>query len=229
MSQAGTVTRLAVRELWVTFRLFVVLAAFVGAGAFVAVLPAGPTTTLSRLSAAFAVAAVVAGGTAAWSVALDRVAGRAGWLVTRSVARGTYLAGWFVALSAVAVAGILAGGMLGWIALSSVSIGVRPGDYLAGLGAVTAASTTGIGLGLLVGLLLRASFAVAAVVLIAAAVVVATVLVGPIPPVSAFLVLPTVAGADPVLGAALRASGAALALTGGILVLARAALGRAEL
>ena len=50
MSQTGVVTRLALRELWISFRLLALLAVYVGAGAFVALLPAPMATVLVRLA-----------------------------------------------------------------------------------------------------------------------------------------------------------------------------------
>ena len=89
MSQAATVTRLALREMWITFRLLLALVAFIGAGAIVALLPAAPSVALERLALGFGIATAVTSGIAAWSVADERSSGRAGWLVARSVTRAT--------------------------------------------------------------------------------------------------------------------------------------------
>jgi hypothetical protein len=230
MSQATTVARLAVREMWVTFRLFVVLAAYLTAGAVVAFLPAPATDTVGRLAIGFGVATIVAAAVAAWSVAAERRSGRTAWLVTRSVARGTYLVGWFAGLVIVAGLGILAGGVLGWLALQSVAVGIRIGDFGLALAAVLAAASTGIALGLAAGSLLRAAVAVGAVAVVGGLVALGATGGGLVlPPSQALFVLPTIVGADPVAGGALRAIGAGLAVTGALLILARLALEHAEL
>ncbi len=222
MSQARTVTRLAVRELWVTLRLFVVLAAYVGAGAVVAFLPPDPTGTPARLAAGFGLATVVTSAVTAVSLALERGSGRAGWLVTRSVSRSTYLGGWFAALAAIAAAGIAAGVFLGWLALASAAVGASPIDYAIAIAIVAIAAAIGIAAGLWAGSLLRPSIAVSVVVLAAAALVVAAGIV-------TGGVFPSLSGAGDDLGATLRAIGGGLALTGVLLVGARLAFERADL
>ncbi|HET8776395.1 MAG TPA: hypothetical protein VFN76_01930, partial [Candidatus Limnocylindria bacterium] len=95
--------RLAWRELWITFRMLIVLAAFVAVGALVVLVPASPAEMLERAAIGLGVATVVASAITAWSVANERVSGRTGWLVTRSVSRATYVLGWFGALVTIGV------------------------------------------------------------------------------------------------------------------------------
>jgi hypothetical protein len=73
VSQTLVVTRLAVRELWITFRMLALLAAYVGVGAAVALLPAPPGVTLVRLSIGLGVAIVVGTAIAAEGIAAERV------------------------------------------------------------------------------------------------------------------------------------------------------------
>ena len=78
MSQLPVVTRLAVHELWISFRLLVVLAGYVGAGTVVALLPAPLPTTLLRLAVGVATAMSLGAIVAAWSLSRERALGRAG-------------------------------------------------------------------------------------------------------------------------------------------------------
>lgn len=77
MTQAVIVAGVVLRELWVTFRLVVLLAVFIGGSALAALLPAGSAVLLDRLAATLALATTITAALAAWTVAADR--GRAGW------------------------------------------------------------------------------------------------------------------------------------------------------
>ena len=114
-----------------TFRLLLVLIVSVGAGAVIGLLPARLPETMTRLAAGLGLAIAVAAAVAAWSLAEERVSGRAGWLVTRSVARSTYLAGWYFALVLVPAIGLAVGALLGWLAIPGGAATVPPGEYLA--------------------------------------------------------------------------------------------------
>lgn len=154
MSQVSIVTRLAVHELWISFRLLVVLAGYVGAGAVVALVPAPIDTTLMRLAVGVAVAMTIGAVVAAWSLSRERVLGRAGWLATRSVPRTAILTGWFAALALVTIAGLFAAGILGWLAATTTP--VQPARLSFGL-AFAAAGCVAlalVALGLAIGALL---------------------------------------------------------------------------
>ncbi len=232
MSQAGVVTRLAVRELWITFRLVVLLVSFVAVGTAVALLPAPLPVTMQRFAAGLGAATLLVGATAAWSIADERAHGRVGWLVTRSVSRGTFLGGWFVALGVIALAGLSAAGVLGWLAASSVSLRLEPLAYVGLVVAVTATVLAAVALGLLTGSLLGPRTAAVVTIILAAAFVGAAWIVsaqGGLVPGSAFLELAALTEGSRSLAEAWRAAGAALVAAGSLLVLARVALGRAEL
>lgn len=232
MSQAGIVAWLALRELWMTFRLLVVLVVHVGAGVVVGLLPAARSIALERLAIGLAVAAVVTAAIAAWSMADERLHGRAGWLVTRSVARGTYLAGWFAALVLVAAVGTAAAGVLGWLAIGGADRGVDPVVFPAAIVAVVFTSAAVAALGLLCGSLLRPPAAIAAAVAacaILAAVAWLAAASAPWLPGGSHFLLARSAGPEPILGDALRASGIGLALSSALLVAARATLERTDL
>jgi hypothetical protein len=231
VTQTGVVVRLAVRELWISFRLFAVVAVFVVAGAFVALVPAPLPSTMERLAAGLAAGTLAAAAVAAWSMGEERRAGRAGWLVSRSLPRGALLTGWFLALSGVSFVALAAAGVLGWLAAVSVTLRLEPWGFAALLSGVAATTLLGIALGLLMGTLLPArAAALVAVALLALAGWIAWLV--PIDPA----VLP--GGAHVALaeltegtaeGRGLRAAGAALAAAAVVLVAARAAIERAEL
>ena len=228
MRQTLVVTRLAVRELWITFRMLLLLAAYVGVGAAVALVPAAPTATLGRLAIGLGVAMVVGTAVAAEAIATERVLGRAGWLVTRSIARGTLLAGWFLALAALTLVGVGAAGTLGWLAIAAPLRPAEPIAYVAVVASAAAQALVGIGAGLVIGSILRPLPAAIVAVVVSGIGVVGSELLLP----DAWLplrVLADLADAERPLTAGLRASGIALGVAASATVLARLALSRAEL
>ena len=232
MSQAGVVTRLAVRELWITFRLVFLLVAFVGVGTAVALLPAPLPTTMQRFAAGLGAAAMLVVAVAAWSIADERRHGRAGWLVTRSVSRGTFLGGWFVAVSSVALAGLAAAAVLGWLAASSVSLRLDPGAYAALIGATAATFVAGVALGLLAGTILGPRSATLLAVLVGALLVAGASLLPEtdgLVPGAALLELAALTEGPASVATAWQSAGAALVAAGVLLGIARLALNRAEL
>ncbi len=232
MSQAATVTRLALREMWISFRLLFVLVAFIGAGAVVALLPAVPSVALERLSLGFAIATAVTSAIAAWSVADERSSGRAGWLVARSVSRATYLRGWFGALAAVALVGIGAGAILGWMAAANLVGSFDLPGFIVAVAAVSGTVAAAIALGIAAGSLAAPRAAAAGALLVCVAVGAITALLpgwGDLGPGAAYLALAGAAGADPVLASALKATGTGLMLAANLLIAAFMAMERAEL
>ena len=78
---------------------------------------------MARLAAGLGLAIAVAAAVAAWSLAEERVAGRAGWLVTRSVPRATLpRAAGSSPSSCVPAIGLAVGALLGWLTIP----GARP-------------------------------------------------------------------------------------------------------
>lgn len=232
MSQAGVVTWLAVRELWITFRLVVLLVAFVAVGAVVALLPAPLPQTMQRFSAGLGAATLLVAATAAWSIADERAHGRAGWLVTRSVPRGTFLRGWFVAVSAIALAGLAAAAVLGWLAASGVSLRLDPVAYAMLLGAVAATVAPAVAIGLLSGSAFGPRVAAVVSIVVSAGLVAAAWLLpvnGDLVPGAAFLELAALTEGTVAFAAAWRTAGVSLLFAALLLGLARLALSRAEL
>jgi hypothetical protein len=232
MSQARTVTALAVRELWMSFRLLLVLFAWVAAGAAVGLLPGSPADELARLAVGFGAAAVLSAAVAAWSLADERRAGRAGWLVTRSVARGTYLVGWFGAVAGTVVVGLGVAALLGWLSVSALPGAVDPAGVAAAVLAAGATATAAVALGLALGALLPRGAAATVVIVVAillTAAVVGIPALRPWLPGSGNVLLAAAAGVGTVVPDALRAAGIGLALAALVLVTARVSLERAEL
>lgn len=232
MSQAATVTRLALREMWITFRLLFVLVAFIGAGAVVALLPAAPSVALERLALGFGIATALTSAIAAWSVADERTSGRAGWLVARSVSRATYLRGWFAALAAVALVGIGAGALLGWMAATNLLAVLDMPGFIVAVAAVSGTVAAAIAFGIAAGSLAAPRAAAAGAVLVCGAIGAFTALMpgwAGLGPGAAYVALARAAGADPVLASALKATGIGLMLAAILLIAARMAMERAEL
>jgi ABC-type transport system involved in multi-copper enzyme maturation permease subunit len=229
VSQAGVVTRLAVRELWISFRLLALLAAHVGVGAIVALLPVSPSeTTFTRLGLGLAASIVVGCAIAADALSTERDLGRAGWLVTRSISRATLLLGWFVALAGVTLLGLGAAGTLGWLAIARSVPPLEPAAFAAVLAGVAAMALAALAIGLLVGSLLRRAFAVIA------ALVLGTVLVGAALTVAPSFFVPLAALTDLAalerpIGDGIRGTGTFLAVSAAAMVAARVALGRVDL
>lgn len=232
MSQATVVARLAVRELWITFRLLALLAVFIGVGAGVALLPAPLPAVMERLGLGLGAAAVAAGAIAAWSFAAERAHGRAAWLVARSVSRGTLLGGWFVALFALALAGTAVAGLLGWLAASAVSLRLDGGAFATQLVGVAATVAASIALGLLAASALHAPLALAVTVAVGTGIGAVAWLVpwgSELIPGAAMVALAGLReGVAPQLGG-LRAAGASLVITALLVAAARIVLERAEL
>ena len=228
MSQTGVVAWLAVRELWISFRLLALLTAYVSVGALVALLPAPGPSALARLAAGLAAATIVGSGIAAGSLGTERALGRAGWLVTRSISRGTLLIGWFMALAGITLAGLAAAASLAWLAASTVASPLDLGPFTIVVAGVAATSLAAVAIGLLLGSLLgpmRAMIAALAVGLAMGAAAYA-LLPAPIVPLAALAELRAL---DRPVAAGVQGAGIGLAVTAVALVLARAALGRVDL
>jgi len=226
--QTTVIIRLALHELWISFRLLVLLAAYVGVGATVALLPGPLSTILVRLASGAAAAMVVGAAIAAWALSRERTLGRAGWLATRSVSRATILVGWFLSLALVSMLGLLAAGVLGWLTASASVARLDAFAFAMTFGAIACCALALLALGLLVGARLRPS--AAPLVAVAASVAIAGVawLAAPrIPnPIAALAQLPELASP---ISTAVQGAGASLAAAAALLLVARFALDRVDL
>jgi ABC-type transport system involved in multi-copper enzyme maturation permease subunit len=228
VSQTGVVTRLVLRELWISFRLLFLLAAYVGAGVLVALIPAPLPTVLQRLAVGVAAAMIAGASIAAWSLSRERALGRVAWLATRSVPRGTILVGWFVALVLVTLLGLLAAGALGWVAASTPVVRLHPLAFGATFAAIACGALGLLALGLLTGTFLRPLAAGLAAAVLSAAVVGAAWLAMPriAIPIEALAQLPELARP---ISVAIQGAGAGLALAAVLLLVARVAMDRVDL
>ncbi len=223
---------LALRELWMSFRLFVLLVAYVAVGATIALLPSSVVELLGRLAVGLAGATLVAALVAAWSIAVERRRGRTGWLVGRDVPRGTYLAAWFVTLAAAALVGHVTALAVGWMAGSTTVPRLDLAGYAAA-GAVTLAPMlAAVALGMLAGTVLPPMGALAATAVVVggalAAVLAGLVPAALVPGAEAFAILADLSR-HAASGAIALAAGSALVAAAIGLGLARVAFERVSL
>lgn len=227
MSQAGVVTRLALRELWISFRLLILLAAYVAAGAVVALFPAPVRPTLERLAVGIALATAFGAAVAAGSMSEERSLGRAGWLVTRAVSRGTIVVGWYAALAAVSLAGLLASGALGWLAVANAIPRLDPLAFGVIIGGVATSSLAALAVGLLIGTLVSHRSAVIGAIGVCAVLGAAAWLAAPAAmPLAGLAAL---AQLERPMATGMQGAGIGLVLAGAALVLARLSIGRVDL
>jgi len=232
VSQSGVVARLAMRELWITFRLLVVVTGFVGMSAAIALLPAPLPDVMQRLGIGLGVASSIAGMIAAWSFAEERASGRAAWLVTRSVPRGTLLVGWFTPMAILVLLGTAVAGALGWLTASGVSLRLDPATFTLAMLGVAATGLLAVALGLLFGTLAPPRLAIVAMLLLGVAAGLLAWLApafGELVPGGAMAQLAAMREASTSHAGLWRSTGAALVATALALGLARLLLERAEL
>jgi hypothetical protein len=226
------VTWLAVRELWISFRLVTIIALFLLAGAFVALLPGlGQRQPASWYAIGLAVASAAAGGLTAAILSLERKRGTAAWLASRAVPRVTLLVGWFIALLAAAAAGFVPGSALAWFTIMPASPTLDPQRFALGLLAAGSGSLACVALGMLAGALLPPARATLLTLLVCAAAAAGSLAVPDarsLTPASGYFLLAEVPAGWP-LGRALQAIGIGLATTALLLAGAGLALERADL
>jgi len=227
-----TVTWLAVRELWITFRFLGLLVAGLAAGLAVTVAQPGITDGLRWLAWGTAATGVVAAAAAGATLAVERRRGRVAWLAVRAVARSGTLLAWFMALALPPVAGLAVSGLLAWLVAASASA-LAPVAFGALVVAAGIFVLEALAVGLLAGTLLRPAPAALAGAMVAAGLAGLGLLAGGAEPA-----LSPVAGIGLLAGAlsllrplsdGLVASGIGLATAGLLLAAAAALLERADL
>lgn len=231
MSQGSAAIRLVIRELWISFRLLVLLVAFVGSGVLVALLPAPPAVVLARLGLGLALATAVAAAVAAWSLAEERVRGRIGWLVTRSVPRAAIVAAWFVGIALIVMPALGAAALLGWLASATPGLGAQPLPFVLTMIGIGGSVLAAVGLGLLIGAVLPPLAAAGVAGLAAAGMGIAPLLLPglrPILPIAALMSAPG-AGSAASPAAPLVPIGVTLLACGAVLAAARLVMERVEL
>jgi len=213
-----TLTRMAVRELWISFRLLLLLTLPIAAGLLTVLLASDPDLTQPTLAWGLAGAATVAAGVAAAAWASERRRGTAAWLSLRAVPRASILIGWFAGLALPLLVGTAAGGLLVWMATA-----VAPSPPLDGLsyaslvGAAAVAALQALAIGVVYGSFLRPTPSVILAMIASGALLGAGLLVGQEPPLVPTAGLGLLAQAPDLLrplADGLQALGLGLTLTG---------------
>ena len=240
MSRFLTLVGLALRELWISFRLLVVMALLIGAGLPAALLSqavtpdlaGAPPDALGWFALALAAALALVSGIAAATLADERRRGAAGWMAVRAVPRASIVLAWFTAFGALLTLGLVPLALLAWLSLGAA---VLPGGALPLVAVTASAGCTGmaaIALGLLSGSLLPPWPALVVAALPTAAVLLLTA-AGQAGwwslPAGGLDVLARLDAAARPVADAMRAGGAALGVAAVTLVLATAAFERADL
>ena len=245
MSRFLAVMGLALRELWISYRLLLVVGVLLLAALPTALLGGLLPGTDDPLAAAdqriqlfaigLACSLALAAGVAAGTVSAERQRGTAGWLVTRAVPRGTIVTGWFAAFAVVLVIGIGPSAGLVWLSLGQLVEVVDPGAFVASVVAALGVGLAAVALGLLLGSMfgtrsaMLASGLLTAAVLLPATAIAAPFLVSAPSPGTPFAILADLADAVRPIAESARAGGVALAASAAMLVLASAVMARADL
>ena len=153
---AFALTRMAVRELWISFRLLLLLVLPISAGLGALLLASDPDLAQSALAWGIAGAATLAAGIAAAAWAGERRRGTAAWLSLRAVPRASILLAWFAGLALPLTAGVAAAGLLVWLASSQQpSPPLDAISYAALVAAGAGAALQALAVGMVAGSLLR--------------------------------------------------------------------------
>jgi ABC-type transport system involved in multi-copper enzyme maturation permease subunit len=234
-----TLTRMALHELWISFRLIPLLGLPVVGGMLISAVPpefAGETAVGGAgLWYAVVAAATIcmASGLAAHTMAHERHRGTVAWVAARAVPRSSILFSWFLAFAVLLLAGFALGSVGAWLA--AISRAEAPPDALpfsAAVGAAAGTALAGVAAGLLIGTLLPSLPATLLAIAVSASFVAAAFLVPlstlPLPLGGLGLLTHLDSAIRPVAGA-LQSAGAALASAAVLLVLAGAGLERSDL
>ena len=228
-----TLTRMAVRELWVSFRLLLLLALPIAVGLLALPFPPDSGITQPALALGLAAVATVAAGVAAAAWASERRRGTAGWLSLRAVPRASILIAWFAGLALPLLVGTAAGGLLVWL-----GTGVAPDppldalSYASLVGAAAVAGLQALAIGILFGSFVRPIAAAVLAVVASGALLAAGLLVSPEPPLVPTAALGLLAQATDLvrpLADGLQALGIGLTFTGLLLGAALLIFNRVDL
>lgn len=224
------VAGLALRELWISFRLLAILGSLLAAGgALMLVRLVDPIAApLPWLAGGIAAAAAFMAGLSAWSFSAERRRGAAAWLVGRSVPRSAVLFGWFLALAAPLVAGLVPVAAFGWLLQGAPP----PAAHAAAAGAVLADLFVALATGLLLGTVLAPAPAALVAVLLVGALAAAggAEIAAAVPlPGDALRLLGELPARQQPVADALSAAGTSLLVAAVLLGVARLAVERSEL
>jgi ABC-type transport system involved in multi-copper enzyme maturation permease subunit len=232
VSLVSAVTWLAVRELWISFRLIVVIALFLLAGALVVLRPdAGLQDPASWYAIGLGVASIGAGALTADTLAGERRRGTAAWLASRAVPRVTLLVGWFLALMAAGMVGLVPGAALAWLIIVPAVPFLDPPRFAIAVLAVGSCALAALALGMLAGALLPSRWAALLTLALCGMVAVGALalpVARSLTPTGGYFLLAEISTEWP-LGHALEAIGIGLASAAILLGAAGLALERADL
>ena len=239
MTRLGTLTGMALREMWISFRLMPVIGLpMIGGMAVIALPPdvAGVTAIGGAgfwyaivAGAAISVASAIAAGT----IAQERQRGTVAWMAVRAVPRSSVLFSWFLAFAILLVVGLALGSFGAWLAaIGRAETSPDPLPFAAAVAAAASTALAGVAAGLLIGTTLPTlpatllALAVSAPLVVAAFVAPLSAL--PLPIGGLGLLTHLDSAARPVAGA-LQSAGAALTAAAALLVLAGVGLERSDL
>jgi hypothetical protein len=239
MNRYRTLSWMAIREMWISFRLIDVLGLPLLGGLLAIVAPPDLAALTAVGGAGFwyavgaSVAIAVAAGLAARTMADERRRGTVAWMVVRAVPRSAVFLSWFIAFGLLLGIGIVLGSIGAWLAaLSHAEATPDAIPYGAAVGATIGAGLVAVALGLLLGALLPARPA-ALVAMVTGAVALAVSIAmapGALPsPLGGIGLLAHLDGARRPLGDAMGSGGVALATTSILLILGVASLERSDL
>jgi hypothetical protein len=230
---AFTLTRMAVRELWISFRLLLLLALPIAAGLIAVLLSSDPDLTQPALSWGFAAAATVAAGISAAAWATERRRGTAAWLSLRAVPRASVLIAWFAGLAFPLMVGIAAAALLVWLGTGAApTLPLDALTYASLVGAAAGAGLQALAIGLVLGSFLRPVVATVLAMLAGAALLASGVVLAPEPPLVPTAGLGMLAQAKDLLrplADGLQALGLGLTMTGLLLGVALLIFDRVDL
>jgi hypothetical protein len=228
-----TLTRMAVRELWISFRLLLLLALPIAVGLLALLFPPDSGITQPALAWGLAGVATAAGGVAAAAWASERRRGTAGWLSLRAVPRASILIAWFAGLAFPLLVGTAAGALLVWLGTGvAASPPLDALSYASLVGATAVAGLQALAIGILFGSFLRPIAAAVLAVVASGAVLGAGLLVSSEPPLVPTAGLGLLAQATDLLrplADGLQALGIGLTLTGLLLGAALLIFNRVDL
>lgn len=232
-------TRMALHELWISFRLIPLIGLPVVGGMLVSAVPPEFAGETAVGGAAFWYAVVtgvticVASGMAALTIAHERRRGTVAWMVARAVPRASVLFSWFLGFAILLIAGFALGSVGTWLAaIGRAEASPDPIPFSAAVAATAGTALAGVALGLLLGATLPSRPAALLALALSAGLVAAAFLAPlealPLPLGGLGLLTHLDSAARPVAGA-LQSAGAALASAAVLLVLAGAGLERSDL
>jgi hypothetical protein len=242
VSRFLAVSGLALRELWISYRLLMLVGLLLLTALPTSLLPVSPddplavvTARLQPFAVGLAAGISLVAGVVAGTLAAERRRGTAGWLVSRAVPRGTIVAGWFAAFVVVLIIGLAPAAGLAWLTLGSAAETIDPIAYVVSIAAGAAVGMSAVALGLLLGALLGVlpamalSAAISAAVLLPAAVLALPALAQPPAPGAPLAILADMVEAVRPISDSVRSGGVALGGAGALLLLASAVMSRADL